>query len=83
MGLRSMADRYRRPDWVRQVNAMGPAAGGAGRMVPLDASSLIDDAGPRPGCPTPATWGTATGRAGSGRWSPPWTAPACTWWAGS
>jgi hypothetical protein len=44
MGLAPMADRYQRPDWVRRLNAMGPAAGGAARMVPLDASALIDDA---------------------------------------
>ena len=39
-----MADRYQRPDWVRRVNAMGPACGGASAVVPLDASSLIDTA---------------------------------------
>ena len=44
MGLTPMADRYERPDWVRRLNAMGPAAGGADRMVPLDASALVDDA---------------------------------------
>ena len=37
-------DRYERPDWVRRLNAMGPAAGGARRMVPLDAGAMIDDA---------------------------------------
>jgi hypothetical protein len=42
--LQPMRERYRRPDWVRRLNAMGPAAGGAARMVPLDAGSLIDDA---------------------------------------
>jgi Sulfotransferase family len=39
-----MSARYRRPDWVRRVNAMGPASGGARRLVPLDAGSLIDEA---------------------------------------
>ncbi|MBN2624739.1 MAG: sulfotransferase [Acidimicrobiales bacterium] len=39
-----MSERYRRPDWVRRVNAMGPAAGGARRMVPIDAGELIDHA---------------------------------------
>jgi hypothetical protein len=39
-----MGDRYRRPDWVRRVNAMGPATGGARRLVPLDAGELIDHA---------------------------------------
>jgi hypothetical protein len=42
MGLTPMAERYRRPDWVRRVNAMGDAAGGARRLVPLDAGELID-----------------------------------------
>jgi Sulfotransferase family len=42
MGMASMADRYRRPDWVRRVNAMGPAAGGARDLVPLDAGAMID-----------------------------------------
>jgi hypothetical protein len=39
-----MTERYSRPDWVRRVNAMGPAAGGAAAVVPLDASELIDTA---------------------------------------
>jgi hypothetical protein len=52
-----MADRYRRPDWVRRVNAMGPAAGGAGRMVPLDASSMIDDARASTGVSDPGDLG--------------------------
>jgi hypothetical protein len=37
-----MADRYERPDWVRRMNAMGPAAGGAPRMVPLVADHLLE-----------------------------------------
>lgn len=44
MGLTPMSDRYRRPDWVRRMIAMGPAAGGAERMIPIDAGALIDDA---------------------------------------
>jgi hypothetical protein len=39
-----MAERYERPDWVRRVNAMGAAAGGAAAVVPLDAGELIDTA---------------------------------------
>ena len=39
-----MAERYERPDWVRRLNAMGPASGGAERMVPLAANDLIDHA---------------------------------------
>ena len=42
MGLTPMGDRYRRPDWVRRVNAMGPAAGSARAVVPLEAGGLID-----------------------------------------
>lgn len=37
-----MAERYQRPDWVRRLNAMGDAVGGAGRMVPLVADHLLD-----------------------------------------
>lgn len=39
-----MAERYERPDWVRRVNAMGDAAGGAAAVVPLEAGELIDRA---------------------------------------
>ncbi len=39
-----MAERYQRPDWVRRANAMGPAAGGASAVVPLDAGELVDTA---------------------------------------
>src|ERR687898_915028 len=42
MGMAPMGDRYRRPDWVRRMNAMGSAAGGARDLVPLDASAMID-----------------------------------------
>ncbi len=37
-----MDERYVRPDWVRRVNAMGDAVGGAERMVPLVADHLLD-----------------------------------------
>jgi Sulfotransferase family len=39
-----MGERYRRPDWVRRVNAMGPASGGPGRLVPIEAGELIERA---------------------------------------
>jgi hypothetical protein len=39
-----MAERYERPEWVRRVNAMGPAGGGSAAVVPLDAGALIDTA---------------------------------------
>lgn len=35
---------YTRPDWVRRINAMGPAVGGAARLVPLDVDALVDEA---------------------------------------
>jgi len=44
MALTPMRDRYRRPDWVRRVNAMGPASGGPRRLVPIDADGLIEQA---------------------------------------
>jgi len=37
-----MHERYRRPDWVRRLNAMGPAVGGTTRMIPLVADHLLD-----------------------------------------
>jgi len=57
MGLTPMADRYGRPDWVRRLNAMGPAAGGARRMVPLDAAAMIDDARASTGVADPGDLG--------------------------
>ena len=57
MGIRAMADRYVRPDWVRRLNAMGRAAGGARRMVPLDAGAMIDDARESTGVADPGDLG--------------------------
>lgn len=42
--IRAMADRYPRPDWVRRVNAMAEAVGGARRLIPLDADELFEQA---------------------------------------
>ncbi|QYG95101.1 sulfotransferase [Iamia sp. SCSIO 61187] len=42
MGIRAMGERYSRPDWVRRMNAMGEAVGGAARMVPLVADHLLE-----------------------------------------
>lgn len=39
--LKSMAERYPRPDWVRRMNAMGDSVGGAERMVSLEVEPLI------------------------------------------
>jgi hypothetical protein len=42
--IRSMADRFPRPPWVRRLNAMGQAAGSSAHLVPLDAGALVDAA---------------------------------------
>ncbi|MDG2051980.1 MAG: sulfotransferase [Myxococcota bacterium] len=39
--IRPMADRYPRPNWVRRVNAMATAVGGARRLIPLDADEIF------------------------------------------
>lgn len=48
MAIRSMAERYVRPDWVRRVNAMGESVGGrvdgARKLVPIDADALLEQA---------------------------------------
>jgi hypothetical protein len=54
--IRSMAERYERPAWVRRLNAMGDSVGGAlegaRRLVPIDADALLEEAlrsvGPAP-----------------------------------
>jgi len=57
MGMAPMGDRYRRPDWVRRLNAMGPAAGTARDMVPLDAGAMIDAARASTGVADPGDLG--------------------------
>jgi|GEM_PF-297294 len=42
--MKTMAERYPRPDWVRRINAMGDSVGGARHLVPLDANRLRRDA---------------------------------------
>jgi hypothetical protein len=43
--MRTMAERYRRPDWVRRLNAMAGAVGGDPRdLVPLDPDALREAA---------------------------------------
>ena len=44
MAIKSMSQRYVRPDIVRRINAMGDAAGGAAAMVALDADELLETA---------------------------------------
>jgi Sulfotransferase family len=57
MGLTPMGERYRRPDWVRRVNAMGSASGGPGRLVPIEADELIERARASTGIADPADLG--------------------------
>ena len=52
-----MWERYRRPDWVRRVNAMGSASGGPHRLVPIDAGDLIEQARASTGVTDPADLG--------------------------
>lgn len=42
--LKPMAERTPRPDWVRRVNAMGDAVGGAAELVPLDVDAMLERA---------------------------------------
>ncbi len=42
--LMPMAERTPRPDWVRRINAMGDAVGGADELVPLDVDDLVERA---------------------------------------
>ncbi|MGH0031615.1 MAG: sulfotransferase family protein [Myxococcota bacterium] len=42
--IESMSQRYRRPDWVRRLNAMGGSVGDARRIVPLDPDELFEQA---------------------------------------
>lgn len=44
MSLRPMVERYERPAWVRRVNAMAEAAGGAASVVPIVADELLESA---------------------------------------
>jgi hypothetical protein len=57
MGITTMGERYRRPDWVRRLNAMGPASGGAHRVVPLVAGHLLDHARESTGVADPGDLG--------------------------
>ncbi len=52
-----MSERCTRPDWVRRLNAMGAAAGGADRMVPLVADHLVDHARASTGVTDPGDLG--------------------------
>jgi len=61
MGITPMGERYRRPDWVRRVNAMGSASGGPRRLVPIEADELIEHA-------RASTGSTDRGDLGDGDW---------------
>lgn len=39
--LAPMSERAPRPDWVRRLNAMGDAVGGADRLIPLDVDEMV------------------------------------------
>lgn len=53
-----MRDLYVRPEWVRNLNQFGPAAGGPERVVPLEVESLLEE----------AARGTGLSRFGEGEW---------------
>lgn len=44
MSLVNLSERYTRPEWVQRINAMGVAAGGAQRFVPIDGEAMCNDA---------------------------------------
>ena len=48
VAIRSMAERYERPFWVRRLNAMGDSLGGplegARRLIPIDPDALLEEA---------------------------------------
>jgi hypothetical protein len=48
VAIRSMAERYARPDWVRRLNLMGESVGGrvegARKLVPIDPGALLEQA---------------------------------------
>jgi hypothetical protein len=49
-----MTERYRRPDWVRRLNAMADSIGGDARaLVPIDARALLETAYRLAGSPDP------------------------------
>ncbi|MEZ5239328.1 MAG: sulfotransferase [Microthrixaceae bacterium] len=55
--LAPMADRYVRPEWVRRLNEMGPAVGGAQRIVPLEADQLLEQTAASTGIDDPGDLG--------------------------
>ncbi len=63
MTLVPMSARYRRPDWVRRLNAMADSVGdpevGARRIVPLDGEALLSCAEASLGGPMPHDLGDA------------------------
>lgn len=57
MGLKSMGERYQRPDWVRRLNAMALASGGAAAVVPIVVDDLIESARTTTGVADPGDLG--------------------------
>ncbi len=39
--IKSLAEHYTRPDWVRRINAMGDSVGGADKLISLEAEALV------------------------------------------
>ena len=57
MGVTPMGERYRRPDWVRRVNAMGSASGGPRPWCPIEPEELIEQARASTGVADPGDLG--------------------------
>jgi hypothetical protein len=39
--IKSLSERYTRPDWARRINAMGDSVGGAAKLIPFDPDALL------------------------------------------
>jgi hypothetical protein len=39
--IKSLSERYTRPDWVRRINAMGDSVGVAANLIPLEPEELV------------------------------------------
>jgi hypothetical protein len=40
--MKTLEQRFPRPDWVKRMNSMGDSVGGAAEMIPLDVESMIE-----------------------------------------
>ena len=50
--VKSLSERYTRPDWVRRIIAMGESVGGPEKLIPLDGDALVRTAVDSAGGPT-------------------------------